>query len=288
MKTINLQLDPRRSAADRRLARTATLATLVTLAGLAFVCASLVLQGLTPTRLAALASSGITSCGAVVQGVKVTLQVMAVVTLVSVPIALGAALYIEEYAPDHWVTRALEANINVLARIPPVLYGVIVLALAVRTFGIEGSLSVPVITLSFVLVPILVLEIQYAMRAVPLAQRQAAWALGATRWQVVRQQVLPQAAGDIVRGIVIGMARIIGEAAPLIFVASWALVGLNDGPTGPDEASSGVLAVRVFAWISQDGAAATAVAGTGVAALLLLVLALRLLALPFGRHRGDR
>ena len=132
-----------------------------------------------------------------------TLWLLVLTAAIAFPISVGAALYLEEYATDNRLTRVVQTNIANLAGVPSVVYGILGLALFVRAMGLGRSILAGALTLALLIMPMLVLACQDAVRAVPRDVREAAYALGATRWQVVSRQVLPQALGGIVSGTVL-------------------------------------------------------------------------------------
>ena len=144
--------------------------------------------------------------------------------LIAFPIGVGAAIYLEEYARDTFVTRTLRTNIANLAGVPSIIYGIFGLAIFVRALGLGRSPLAAALTLALLIMPIVIIATIEALRAVPDSQREGAYALGATRWQVVRGSVLPAAAPGIVTGIILAMARAIGEAAPIIVIGAAAFV----------------------------------------------------------------
>ncbi|MGP0068391.1 MAG: phosphate ABC transporter permease PstA [Isosphaeraceae bacterium] len=158
-------------------------------------------------------------------GIAGTLWLLGLVALIGIPVGIGAGLYLEEYSRPGRLRRVIETNIANLAGVPSIVYGILGLALFVRGFGIKAialgfSLMAGVLTLSLLILPIIVITTQEALRAVPQSLRQAALALGATRWQVVRDHVLPSAMPGIMTGTILGLSRAIGETAPLIMVGA--------------------------------------------------------------------
>ena len=145
--------------------------------------------------------------------------------MIGIPIGIGAGVYLEEYSPPGRLRRIIQTNIANLAGVPSIVYGILGLALFVRAFGIKGlalgpTLLAGVLTLSLLILPIIVITTQEALRAVPQSLRQAALALGATRWQMVRDHVLPAAMPGILTGTILGLSRAIGETAPLLMVGA--------------------------------------------------------------------
>ncbi len=172
-------------------------------------------------------------------GIVGSLWLLGLVALIGIPIGIGAGVYLEEYAPPGRLRRIVQTNIANLAGVPSIVYGILGLALFVRAFGIKAialgpTLLAGVLTLSLLILPIIVITTQEALRAVPQSLRQAALALGATRWQMVRDHVLPSALPGILTGTILGLSRAIGETAPLLMVgAAGSILQLPQGPARP-------------------------------------------------------
>jgi phosphate transport system permease protein len=176
-------------------------------------------------------------------GIKValvdSLLIMLVTAATAVPLGVAAGVYLEEYARKNWVTAFIELNISNLAAVPSILYGLLSLGLLLFylnfyrvglgeandrwPIGPRGSLAAAGVTLALLILPIVIVATREALRAVPLAIREAAYALGATRWQVVRYHLLPYSAGGIATGVIIGLSRAVGETAPLVTIGAAAL-----------------------------------------------------------------
>ena len=155
------------------------------------------------------------------QGIKGSVVIAAIVAIVAFPIGVGAAVYIEEYARDTRLTRFINLNIRNLAGVPSIVYGILGLAIFVQTLrGFTGGSSVISggLTLAVLVLPIVIITSQEALRAVPSGIREAAFGVGATRWETVRSHVLPYAAPGILTGTILSLARAVGETAPLILV----------------------------------------------------------------------
>jgi phosphate transport system permease protein len=162
------------------------------------------------------------------QGIVGSFWIAVCVVVVAVPIGIGAAIYLEEYAPRNKLTSFIELNIRNLAGVPSVVYGLLGLAIFVETFsgftnadGVDRrTLAAAGITLAVLVLPIVIITTAEAIRAVPQALREGAYGVGATRWEVIRSQVLPYAAPGIFTGALLSIARAVGEAAPLIVVGA--------------------------------------------------------------------
>lgn len=149
-----------------------------------------------------------------------SLWLIGLTTLISVPIGIGAAIYLEEYSAKSWWRNLIQLNIANLAGVPSIVYGILGLGLFVQAMALQQSLIAGALTLSLVVLPIVILAAQEALRAVPSTIRQASYALGATRWQTVWYQVLPAALPGMMTGVILSIARALGEAAPLVVIGA--------------------------------------------------------------------
>jgi phosphate transport system permease protein len=205
-----------------------------------------------------------------------SLEIGFMVGLISFPIGVGAAIYLEEYARDTFITRTLRTNIANLAGVPSIIYGIFGLAIFVRAIGLGRSPLAAALTLALLIMPIVIIATIEALRAVPDSQREGAYALGATRWQTVRGSVLPAAAPGIVTGVILAMSRAIGEAAPIIVVGAAAFVTFL--PT-PLQQGFSILPIQVYQWASRPQAAFQGIAAATILVLLFLVVVLNVLAI---------
>jgi phosphate transport system permease protein len=206
-----------------------------------------------------------------------SLYLMAVVTFVAFPVGVGAAIYLEEYAPDNRWTRFLEVNIANLAGVPSVVYGLLGVGVFVRYGGLRlGAVVAGGFTLALLVLPIVIIASQEAIRAVPDSLRQASYGMGATRWQTVRNVVLPRALPGILTGTILALGRAVGETAPLLMVGLAAIGGVPDSLTGQGTA----MPLQVFAW-AQDARELfrTHVAAAGAMTLLVVLLAMNAVAI---------
>ncbi len=196
--------------------------------------------------------------------------------LIAFPIGVGAAIYLEEYAPRGRLTTVIQTNIANLAGVPSIIYGLLGLEIFVRLmYPITGGRSVLAgsLTMSLLVLPIIIIASQEAIRAVPPSLRHAAFALGATRWQTVWHHVLPVALPGILTGTILALSRAIGETAPLItigaltyiaFLPEWSLKGLQSPFT--------VLPIQIFNWVSRPQKGFAEVAAAGIVLLLIVLL----------------
>ena len=199
-----------------------------------------------------------------------------IVAAVTFPIGVGAAIYLQEYARDSTVTRLLRTNIANLAGVPSIIYGIFGLAIFVRALALGTSIMAGALTLSLLILPVVIVASIEALRAVPNSQREGALALGATQWQMVRGSVLPAAAPGIVTGIILAMARAIGEAAPLIIVGAVGFVTFLPTPLAPGYT---VLPITVFDWASRPQADFQGIAAAAIIVILVIMVFLNVLAL---------
>jgi phosphate transport system permease protein len=222
-------------------------------------------------------------------GIAGSLWLLALVAVIGIPVGIGAGVFLEEYAPPGRMRRIIQTNIANLAGVPSIVYGILGLALFVRAFGIKqlalgSTLLAGVLTLSLLILPIVVITTQEALRSVPSSLRQAALALGATRWQMVRGHVLPSAMPGILTGTILGLSRAIGETAPLLMVgAAGSLLQLPKGPL--DRYSA--LPVEIYNYAKEPDPKFKIVAAGGILILLTILMAMNATAIVI-RNRYRR
>ncbi len=213
-----------------------------------------------------------------------TLWLISLTAMISIPVGVLAAVYLEEYAPPNRLTEFININIANLAGVPSIVYGIIGLAIFVRFFALERSLISGALTMSLLILPIIIIASKEAIKAVPSSLRQAAFAVGATRWQVVRSHVLPAALPGILTGVILAASRAIGETAPLIMIGALTFVAFT--PEGPmDEFTA--LPIQIFNWTSRPQAEFHELASAGIIVLLAVLLMMNAIAV-FIRYRGSR
>ncbi len=222
-------------------------------------------------------------------GISGSLWLLGLVAVIGIPVGIGAGVFLEEYAPAGRVRRIIQTNIANLAGVPSIVYGILGLALFVRAFGIKSlalgsTVLAGVLTLSLLILPIVVITTQEALRAVPSSLRQAALALGATRWQMVRGHVLPSALPGILTGTILALSRAIGETAPLLMVG--AAGSLLQVPTSPLDRYS-ALPVEIYNYAKEPGPRFQIVAAGGILILVTLLLAMNAVAIVI-RSRSPR
>lgn len=154
---------------------------------------------------------------------------MCTTAIVTVPLGIGAAVYLNEYAPNNRLTRLIHLNIENLAGVPSIVYGIIGLAIFINVFRLGNSVLAGALTLSLLVMPVVVIASREALMAVPDTLRQASYALGATRWQTVRDQVLPAAMPGVMTGVILALSRAVGEAAPLVMIGAFTLLDTVPG-----------------------------------------------------------
>ncbi|MDO8615188.1 MAG: phosphate ABC transporter permease PstA [Dehalococcoidia bacterium] len=205
-----------------------------------------------------------------------TIWLMGLTAAFAVPLGLGAAIYLEEYAPRNWLTRVIQVNIANLAGVPSIVYGLLGLALFVRALELERSVLAGSLTMALLVLPIVIIASQEALRAVPNSIREAGWALGATRSQVVFRQVVPAALPGIMTGIILALSRAIGETAPLIMIGALLFVPFT--PSGPMDRFT-VLPIQIFNWASRPQKEFQVDAAAGIIVLLAVLLAMNSVAI---------
>ena len=201
---------------------------------------------------------------------------MILTAIISIPIGVGAAIYLEEYARKNWFSRLIELNIANLAGVPSIIYGLLGLQVFVRFADLGRSLIAGSLTMSLLILPVIIISAREAIRTVPQSLRDASVALGATRWQTVRDHVLPLALPGIMTGCILGLSRAIGETAPLITMGALTYVAFV-----PDSLTSGftVLPIQTFNWLSRPQEAFHSNAAAAIVLLLILLLSMNALAI---------
>jgi phosphate transport system permease protein len=200
-----------------------------------------------------------------------TLWLAVITAILSFPIGVAAAIYLEEYARDNWFTRFIEINISNLAGVPSIIYGLLGLGLFVYGLNLGRSLLAGALTMTLLVLPTVIVSSREAIRAVPRSVRLAAFGLGATPWQTVRDHVLPYAMPGILTGTILAMSRAIGETAPLITIG--ALTYIRFDLRGPLDIFT-VLPIQIFNWISLPQKEFQQLAAAGIIVLLAVLLLL--------------
>ncbi len=220
-----------------------------------------------------------------------SIWLIALTAIISFPVGVSAALYLEEYAVKNRFTELIEINIANLAGVPSIIYGLLGLELFVRfLFPITNGRTIlsGALTMSLLILPIIIIATREALRAVPDSLRQAGLALGATRWQVVRDQVLPQALPGALTGTILALSRAIGETAPLITIGALTYIAYLP-PFSPEGLRTPftVLPIQIFNWVSRPQAGFHETAAAGIIVLLVVLLAMNAAAI-YLRNRYQR
>lgn len=203
---------------------------------------------------------------------------------IAFPVGVGTAIWLEEYAPDNRFTRLVQTNIANLAGVPSIVYGILGLAMFVRLAAMGRSVLAGAFTLALLILPVIIIASQEAIKAVPNSIRLGAYALGATRWETIRYHVFPLALPGVLTGTILALSRAIGEAAPLILVGALAFVPfVPDHPL--DEFT--VIPIQIFNWVSKPQPAFHEVAAAGSIVLLIVLLSLNAVAIVL-RNRYTR
>jgi phosphate transport system permease protein len=226
-----------------------------------------------------------------------TSLVMLVTALVAVPVGVMAAIYLEEYAPKNWFTSIIEINVNNLAGVPSIVYGLLALGLFVYQFGLGSSVLAAGLTLALLILPVVVVATREAIRSVPRTIREAAYGLGATRWEVTKDHVLPYSTGGILTGMILGMSRAIGETAPIITIGALSFIAFLPTPPVSGEFPYlnfkwlmdpfTVMPIQMFNWVSRPDQAFQANAAATGAILLAMTLLMNGVAI-YVRYRYRR
>ncbi|MEA3220122.1 MAG: Phosphate transport system permease protein PstA [Immundisolibacter sp.] len=191
--------------------------------------------------------------------------VMLVTALAAIPLGIAAGVYLEEYAGRNWVTEIIEVNVTNLAGVPSIVYGLLALSLFVYGLGFGQSILSAGLTLALLILPVIIVSTREAIRAIPGIIREGAYALGATRWQTVRDHVVPYSTGGILTGVIIGLARAIGETAPVITIGALTFIAfLPPAPVSGEfpflsfewlRSPFTVMPIQMFNWLSRPQAA---------------------------------
>jgi phosphate transport system permease protein len=213
-----------------------------------------------------------------------TIYIGVLLILFTVPLGVGTAIYLEEYAnKERWYNRLLEVNIQNLAAVPSIVYGILGLAFLVRGLGLGRVLLAGALILTLLVLPTIIIAAREAIRAVPDSIRQAAYALGATQWQVVWRQVLPAALPGIATGSILSLSRAIGETAPLLLIGALTYVAFDPTLTG----SFTALPVQIYNWTKQPQDEFKLLAAAAIIVLLAILLTLNAFAI-FLRNRYQK
>ena len=203
---------------------------------------------------------------------------------ISIPVGVAAAIYLEEFSPRNRLSQLIEVNIGNLAGVPSIVYGILGLVLFVRFLALGRSVLAGSLTMTLLILPVIIIAAREALRAVPDSIRHAAFALGATRWQAVRAQVLPVALPGILTGVILALSRAIGETAPLVMIGALTYVAFV--PEGPMDAFT-ALPIQIFNWASRPQENFHQLAAAGIIVLLVTLLLMNATAVWI-RQRAER
>lgn len=222
-----------------------------------------------------------------------TIWIMAVTAFIALPLGIGSAIYLEEYAPKNRLTAFIEISIANLAGVPSVIFGLLGLGLFVRWFNLDRSVLAGGLTLAILVLPVIILSTREALRAIPFSIREASYAVGATKWQTVYFQVLPAALGNIMTGVILAMSRAVGETAPLITIGALTYIAFL--PQAPVSLSGGfpfihfslqglfdpftALPIQIFNWVSRPQKGFSVNASAGIIVLLGITMAMNSIAI---------
>lgn len=225
----------------------------------------------------------------IAQGLLGSILLSVLVAAVAIPIGIGAAVYLEEYASDSGIARFIRTNIRNLAGVPAIVYGLLGLAVFVTALGMGRILIAGGLTLAVLVLPIVVITTSEALRAVPDTIREAAFGVGATRWETIRSHVLPYAAPGILTGTILSLARAFGETAPLLMVGAiagtFSLAG--GGPIEQLTSRYTSLPTVIFHWAGYPQEAFRALTAAAIVMLLVVILLVNAVAI-YLRNRYDR
>lgn len=205
-----------------------------------------------------------------------SIWVIALTGALALPIGVAAAIYLEEYGSRSRMARFIELNISNLAAVPSIIYGLLGLGLFVRLLGMGQSVLAGAATLALLALPVVILSTREALRTVPSSIREGSYALGATKWQTIWNQVLPMALPGVLTGLILALSRAIGETAPLITIGALTYI-----PFAPDGIWSKftVLPIQVFNWVSRPQPEFKANAAAGILVLMVLLLSMNAIAI---------
>ena len=229
-----------------------------------------------------------------------SLWVIGTTAMIAFPVGISAAIYLEEYAPKNWVTKVLQTNISNLAGVPSIVYGLLGLQIFVRgTIGVGPSLEdlglrdfdrsvlAGGLTLALLILPVVIVASQEALKAVPPSIREASYGVGATRWQTVRHHVLPEALPGVMTGTILALSRAIGETAPLITIGALTFVAFTPEHFLDDFT---VMPIQIYNWAARPQQDFQDLAATGIMVLLIALLVMNAIAVSlryrFGRGGG--
>lgn len=218
-----------------------------------------------------------------------TTLIMLLTALAAIPVGVAAAVYLEEYAPRNWMTDLIEINVTNLAGVPSIIYGLLALGLFVYQFGFGQSILSAGLTLALLILPVVIVATREAIRSIPAVIREGAYALGATKWQTTADHILPYSLPGILTGVIIGLARAIGETAPIITIGALTFIAFlppapfsGEPPAGMFDwlfAPFTVMPIQMFNWTSRPEAAFHQNAAAAGMVLVFMTLSMNALAI---------
>lgn len=264
------------------------LATVLALFALAVLIWTVVARGwswVQPDLLANTRTTGNPERLGIQRAIYGTLWVIPLTAAFSFPVGVLGAIYLEEYAPRNWWTRILRINISNLAGVPSVVYGLLGLGIFVQFFGFGRSILSGALALGLLILPIVIVSSQEALKAVPPSLREAAYGLGATKWQVIRHHVLPAALPGVLTGTILALATAMGETAPLLVTGASATVTRN-----PDSVFDGytVIPVQIYQWSSQANPEYQEVAAAAIIVMMAILLGMNVIAIVLRQYFGRK
>ena len=218
-----------------------------------------------------------------------TSLVMFVTAMAAVPLGVAAGIYLEEYAKKNWLADLIEINVTNLAGVPSIVYGLLALGLFIYRFHLGQSILTAGLTLALLILPVVIVTTREAIRAVPNSLREAAYALGASKWQTIWDHILPYSFGSILTGIIIGLSRAVGQTAPLITIGALAFIAFLPEPPISSEfpfisfawmnSPFTVMPIQMFNWVSRPQAAFAINAAAAGTVLVVMTLGMNAIAI---------
>ena len=213
-----------------------------------------------------------------------TFWLIGLIAIISIPVGVSSALYLEEFAKPGKLNKFIEVNISNLAGVPSIVYGILGLAIFVRFFALERSLLSGALTMSLLILPVIIIASREAIRTVPMSIRHGAYSLGATRWQTAWAHVLPASFPGIMTGVILALSRAIGETAPLIMIGALTFVAFL--PEGPMDSFT-AMPIQIYNWISRPQQEFHDLAAAGIIVLLAVLLIMNATAI-YIRNKTER
>ncbi len=213
-----------------------------------------------------------------------TIWLICLVALISIPVGVSTALYLEEFAGKGKISKIIEVNIANLAGVPSIVYGILGLAIFVRYMALERSLVSGALTMSLLILPVIIIASREAIKTVPMSIRYAAYSLGATKWQTAWAHVLPASFPGIMTGVILALSRAIGETAPLIMIGALTFVAFL--PEGPMDSFT-ALPIQIYNWVSRPQQEFHELAAAGIIILLTVLLMMNATAI-YIRNKTER